>query len=652
MRQVFNNIFHPSNEKRAIFFGFLDILIIILSLYLAFLLRFEFALHSDYLHRIYHALPLFIVVKIVVFALFGLYFVTWRFVGISDLLNILNALLVSESLLMMIFSTYNEPVPYMTYLHIHRLPRSVFLIDGLLSLLMAGGLRVSKRIYMEVFRAVPAGKPGKRTIIIGAGNTGESALRLLVKQGLSAFHPVAILDDNVENIGNYIHGIKVYGTVQELPKAVLKYRAEAVIIALPQLEHKLLRRIYDQAKAEKISTIKILPRIHDYCEPRIDLKNLEEISIEDLIGRHVVRIEYDEVRRFIAKQVVLITGAGGSIGSEIAMQVCAFNPRQVVMLDIDETDLYNLEIRMKRVYSHYTFTCNRDAQPPVSEDTAGGAVSVSCVVGDIRDREFINALFDDLRPNIVYHAAAYKHVPIMESNAGEAVNVNMFGTLNLAEAAARYGVNKFILISTDKAVRPTSVMGATKRMAEYICKAYNDTQGTRFVSVRFGNVLGSRGSVLPIFMEQLKRGGPLTVTHKDMERYFMTIPEAVSLVLEASVLGNGGCVMALDMGEAVRGLSLAEELIRIHDLEPYKDVDISFVGMRPGEKLFEEVLTAEEGTTASRHEKVFIAQDRVHYTKDNIEIILEEFRAAIRNARHNGNEQVRGLLKKYVKHYN
>jgi FlaA1/EpsC-like NDP-sugar epimerase len=651
MRSFVDKILHPTSLKRVLFFTFWDVVIIVTSLYLSFFLRFEFAIPDEYAIRLFYSIPLFLIVKLIAFGLFRMYSVVWRFVGIRDLWNIMSALLVSEAVLMaLILVPLPSYRPFVTVFAISGFPRSIFFVDGMLSFLMLSGLLLSKRIYLEVLRRNNQVKPGRKTIILGAGNTGEMVLRDIIKQGFSEFYPVAFLDDDSVKSGTYLHGVKVYGAIQDLPSAVSKFHAEAVIIAIPRLDHKALRRIYAAVKASNIQTIKIVPRIYDFHKPNINLKNLEEIRIEDLIGRDVVTIEYEEIERFIADRVVLVTGAGGSIGSEIAMQVCAFNPRHVILFDADETELHNLELRMKRTYPHFLFH-DRGAFLFTKFHTADGTCLVSCVVGDVRDRDLVEASFASLRPEVVFHAAAYKHVPIMESNGNEAVKVNMFGTYNLARAAVQYGVDRFIMISTDKAVRPTSVMGATKRMAEYICKAHNDPQCTRFIAVRFGNVLGSRGSVLPLFLEQLRHGGPLTVTHKDMLRYFMTIPEAVSLVLQASVIGSGGYVMVLDMGKPVRIVHLAEELIRLHGLEPYKDVDLAFVGMRPGEKLFEEVLTAEEGTTASRHEKIFVAKDATRYSKEQIETILEEFKTVVRDSPRDGNDNLRALLRKYVKHF-
>jgi FlaA1/EpsC-like NDP-sugar epimerase len=522
-------------------------------------------------------------------------------------------------------------------------------------------------------------------------------LRDMARLGHSPFNPVCLLDDNTKKIGMYMHGVQVCGNTDELGSMIVAHGIEMVVIAIPSLNHKKLREMYDTAQKANIKSIKIVPRIYDFDKPDINLRGLEDISIEDLIGRQTVEIDRKMIREFLNDKIVLVSGAGGSIGSEMVIQIFNFEPEKMVLFDIDETELHNLGLKLNRLFPHLSG-------------------QIEYVTGDVRDEARLAEVFEAYRPQIVFHAAAYKHVPMMEYNPKEAVKVNIIGTYNLAKAAVEHGVEKFIMISTDKAVRPTSIMGATKRMAEYVCKAMgnlgfrnedlglkseergdlgfrnedlglkSDEKGnlgfrnedlgfkntkeksmpitnspspvtnyqlpvTRFISVRFGNVLGSRGSVLPLFLEQLKHGGPLTVTHKDMKRYFMTIPEAVSLVLQASTMGEGGEVFVLDMGEPVMITDIAEELIRLHGLEPYKDIDIEFTGLRPGEKLFEEILTAEEGTVASKHEKVFVAMNSEKYSMEEIEGILNEFRALIAEPSIGNDGKVRELLKRYVKHY-
>ncbi len=657
IKKYITKLLASSYPKRFLFFFLSDILIIILSLYLSFLLRFDFALKNEYRDLIVNALPFFLVIKLAVFNILGLYRITWRFVGIRDLYDIINAIVISELILIVfILTSQNYHLPGIPDEMFTGFPRSVFLIDGMLSFMLLAGLRISKRVSLEIILKKRSNKQGKRTIIVGAGNTGEMIIRDMAKQGYPDFYPVGMLDDDEKKIGTYIHGVKVLAKTDRLKAVIRKYKAEAVIIAIPSLNHKTLRELYNAAKEAGAGTIKIVPRIYDFHKPEINLKGLEEIRIEDLIGRQTVKVDYGEIEKFLKGRVILITGAGGSIGSEIIMQVCGFYPEKVILFDIDETELHNIALKLKQSFP-YLFE------------------KISFVVGDIRDTERVNEAFKTFKPQIVFHAAAYKHVPMMEYNPDEAVKVNIFGTYNTAKTAADHAVEKFIMISTDKAVMPTSVMGATKRVAEYICTALNETEGqgnnhldpraatplppllrgngkTEFISVRFGNVLGSRGSVLPLFMEQLKYGGPLTVTHRDMRRYFMTVPEAVSLVLQASVIGKAGDILVLDMGEPVKIVELAEELIRIHGMEPYKDVDIEFIGLRPGEKLFEEILTAEEGTVASKHERIFMAKNSEKYSMEAIENILKEFDAAIKESLAVDDGRVRDLLKKYVIHFN
>jgi FlaA1/EpsC-like NDP-sugar epimerase len=526
--------------------------------------------------------------------------------------------------------------PYVAFLplpSISGFPRSIFFIDALLSALLLSALRISKRLYVDKTLRRGKGKKGRNTIIVGAGRTGEMILRDIEQRGHTDFNPVGLLDDDNIKVGGYIHGIKVLGTTSLLKEVIAKYHAEALIIAIPSLNHKTLREIYHSAKECGLQTVKIVPRIYDFHRPDINLKNLEEIRIEDLIGRQSVTVDHADINNFIRGKSVLITGAGGSIGSEIVMQVCSFEPRSVVLFDIDETELHSMSLKINTALPYIKEKCH-------------------FITGDIRDLSRIDEIFETFKPDIVFHAAAYKHVPMMEANPKEAIKVNVFGTYAVAEASVRFKVSKFILISTDKAIRPTSIMGASKRIAEYICQAFNHLTGkTEFVSVRFGNVLGSRGSVLPIFLEQLKHGGPLTVTHPEMRRYFMTIPEAVSLVLQASTIGKGGEVLVLDMGEPVRIVTLAEELIRLHGMEPYVDIDIDFTGLRPGEKLFEEILTAEEGTMASKHEKIFIAQNSETRNLDEIEKLLEELKIILRQTPMNDAGVIKNALRKYVKHY-
>lgn len=624
-----------SNYRKLLFFLLTDILIIVSSLYLSFFIRFEFKLAAEYHGLILDTLPLFVSLKLLSLFWFNIYNITWKYVGLNDFYNIVKASIFSEAVLMvLILNILTYPVSYLAFLHVFDvgMPRSVFIIDGVLSFLMISGVRASKRFFLEIIKRQQFRRSGKKTIIVGAGNTCDMLLRDMAKQDNSPFYPVVLLDDNPQKAGTFVHGIKVLGATDRLSDVVSEYGIEAVIIAIPTLNYSTLRRLYNAGRDAGVSTIKIIPRIYDFHKPEINLKNLEEISIEDLIGRQTVTVDFEGIESFLKGKVTLITGAGGSIGSEIVMQVCGFDPAKVVLFDFDETALHNMRQKVQRRY------------PLLAENAF-------CAVGDVRDTARVHEVFSTYSPDIVFHAAAYKHVPMMEFNPKEAVKSNIFGTYCVAKASVEKGVQKFVMISTDKAVMPTSIMGATKRMAENVCRAFNGSGRTEFIAVRFGNVLGSRGSVLPLFLEQLKHGGPLTVTHKDMKRYFMTIPEAVSLVLQASVIGKGGDVLVLDMGVPITIVKLAEELIRMHGLEPYKDIDIQFTGMRPGEKLFEELMTAEEGTIATMSDKVFIARSSVRFTLDEIDSMLAEFHRAVENGGDVRLPDVKTLLRRYIKHY-
>lgn len=630
---ILERIFSTSIAKRILFFLLADIVCITISLFLSFLFHFDFDMNVPYLVLMKPVLAYFVIIKILCFGIFRIYRMTWRYVGIFDLVNIVGALVVS----LMVLIILTIPISFFASdLAITGFPKRIILEDSIISVFLISGLRISKRIFLEVIKKQGHTKKGKRTIIIGAGNTGEMILRDMVRNNFNEFYPIGFIDNHSNKIGTYIHGVKVLGDIEKLKEIILGNRVEAVIVAVPSLNHKTLKEIYNSSKLLKVNTIKIVPRIYSFDKPDINLKGLEDISIEDLVGRQSIKIDYKEIENFINNKRVLVTGAGGSIGSEIVMQVCAFHPQEVILFDIDETELHNLGLKLSRLFFHLSD-------------------HIHYVTGDVRDKMRLREVFESYKPEIVFHAAAYKHVPMMEYNPREAVKVNILGTYNLAGTAAECAVEKFIMISTDKAVRPTSIMGATKRVAEYICKGFNGNHSTHpsthYISVRFGNVLGSRGSVLPLFLEQLKHGGPLTVTHKDMKRYFMTIPEAVSLVLQASTMGEGGEVFVLDMGEPVMITDVAEELIRIHGLEPYKDIDIKFTGLRPGEKLFEEILTAEEGTVASRHEKVFIARNSEKHAMEDVQVMLDDFRNLVADPSIENDGKVRDLLKKYVKHY-
>jgi len=624
-----NKIVHPTPLKRKLFFFIADIFILAFSLYLAFLFHFDFNLDIEYFSLVVDVLPAFLSIQLISLIVFRAYKMTWRFVGLLDLFNIFNAFVIATFIIILLAIAPMET-------SLAGFSKRIILANGVIASILIALLRVAKRFYNEVLTINNPGKrTGKRTLIIGAGNAGEMIARDMARYHENTFNPVAFLDDDPNKIGAYIHGIKVVGSTAKLQAVAQENNIESLIIAIPSLDHKDLRNLFEAAKLANIEEIKVIPRIYNFQRPEINLKGLEDISIEDLLGRQSVSVDTQDIEKFISGKSIFITGAAGSIGSEIVIQCCSYQPGRIVLFDIDETDLHNLGIRLKRRF-------------PELESR------IHFVTGDVRDENRLDEVMRDHKPEIIFHAAAYKHVPMMEWNASEAVKVNIFGTYNLARCAVRHRIAKFVMISTDKAVRPTSVMGATKRVAENICQSLGGKQEqnvTEFISVRFGNVLGSRGSVLPMFLDQLKHGEALTVTHKEMKRYFMTIPEAVTLVLQSAIIGKGGQVMVLDMGHPVLIKDFAEELIRLHGLKPYKDIDIVFSGMRPGEKLFEEILTAEEGTDASKHEKIFIARNAKGHDLQSIEAMLEGFRNVLTKRTPFRDEEIRALLKKYVKHY-
>jgi FlaA1/EpsC-like NDP-sugar epimerase len=609
VKNLIQNLLTPTFFKRVAFFVLSDILISMLSLYLAFLIRFDFSFSFEYKEIYINLLPFFIIFKIFVFWVFKVYKITWRYVSITEVLKIGNStLIVMSGFIFMVFISRNYPhltrtLPFGFFNSFSSLPISVILIDSLLFFLFSSALRISKRVYLELIKGYTT-KKGLRTLIIGAGNTGEMILRDIKRTGYVEFYPVGFLDDDKRKIGTYLHGVKVLDKIENLEKVIKAYSIEAIIIAIASLTHRELTGIYISAKKFGVKTIKIIPKIYNFEKPEISVKKLEDINIEDLLARKTVQVDQKKIGSFLNQKKVLITGAGGSIGSEIALQTYQFNPSELILFDIDETELFNLELKLNKLFK-------------------ADGVKLHFIVGDIRDYKKLEEVIESFRPQIIFHSAAYKHVPMMEYNPDEAVKVNVFGTYNLAKLSTQFKVEKFINISTDKAVKPKSIMGATKRLSEYICRAFNDLGKTEYISVRFGNVVGSRGSVLPVWLEQIKQGGPITVTHPDMKRYFMTIPEAVSLVLMASAVGKGGEILVLDMGEPVKILDLAEQFIRINGLEPYRDIDIKFTGIRPGENLFEDILTAEEGTDATMYERIFIAKGDKCFSLKDIETIIK-----------------------------
>lgn len=566
--------------KRRLFFFLADILLIALSMYLAFWLRFDGYLPGEFAKSLPYFIGLSEVVLLGLLAVSGSYNVTWRFFSVKEGAQLFVALLAGNLILGFVIFFVRPGAHYKLF------PRSVYMVNFILTIGFIGALRVSKRAVREFRNWRDVRRKGKqRVLLIGAGAAGEQIAREMTTNPRSRCWPVGFIDDDPAKAGTSIHGIKVLGTRADIPELMTQFPVEEILIAMPSANSAEIREIFHIIRGcDANKKIKILPGMMDLVKGSVALKDIQEINVEDLLGREPVKVDFEAIRKFLAGKRVLITGAGGSIGSELAKLVLPFVPSRLALLDNDETELFYLCKKLK----------------------CGHGDAVFPVVGDIRDEGKMQALFSKFKPEIVIHAAAYKHVPIMEHYPEEAVKTNVLGTRILSEAALKHGVERFINISTDKAINPTSVMGATKRVGEELLKVQNERNGTRFISVRFGNVLGSRGSVIPLFREQIRKGGPVVVTHKDMKRYFMATSEAVLLVLQAAAEGRGGEVYVLDMGTPVNISDMAKEMIRLSGFEPGVEIEIVYSGLRAGEKLYEELLGSEEGSEPTPHnEKIF-----------------------------------------------
>ena len=571
-----------------------QIFLIIVTYYGSFLLRFDFGLHRSTYDLLFATLPWVIGTKLLMFYCFGLLRGWWRYVGMSDLGDISKAALASLAVLYPAFQMFWAARGY---------PRSVLAIDFVLTILVVGGARFVVRAYTEHATTYAAQKD---TLIVGAGQAGITIVRELKRNPSLGFKPIGFVDDDHTKIGIRIHGLKVLGDTSALPHLISRYEISSVLIAIPSATGAQVEKIINKCRQLKVN-FKILPAASERINGHASAKELRNVRLEDLLGRQPVLLDMDGIRNKFSDKVLLITGAGGSIGSEIARQAARFNPKELVLFERSENDLFKL--------------CSE-----LSETSPN--LKIVPITGDILDVGTLREAFALHRPQSVFHAAAYKHVPMMERNCFQAVSNNIFGTYNVALVARQFHVEDFVMLSSDKAVKPTNVMGVTKRIAELIVLGLEDQQ-TRFMAVRFGNVLGSNGSVLPIFQQQLAKGGPLTVTHPQAMRYFMSIPEAVQLVLQASTMGKGGEIFVLDMGEPVKILDLAKNLIRLSGFQRADEIKVVFTGLRPGEKLYEELLIEGEGIRPTWHNKIRVLKSSVvHFEQirswlDELSICLE-----------------------------
>ena len=552
-----------------------DMAIAATSLVAAYVLVNEGRLSPVLVDQLLAVLPLALALRLASSYGLGLHRQVWRYVSLGEAAPIAVATLVGSVTLAWV-------APLVLGIPI---AGGILALDGALNLLGTWGARASCRALAERGERAASAAPRRRVLLVGAGQIGSLIARE-VQRVNAELELVGFVDDHPAKLGMRVQGVEVLGRTGEIPAIVAARRVDEVIICINAAPPATLRALLAQCHASQV-VVKRLPGLQDLIGGRIELGALRRVEIHDLLGRAPVVFDREDAASYLQGRVVMVTGAGGSIGSELCRQIARVAPRRLVLVGRGEYSIYTIEAELRAAFA---------------------GLEILPVIADVRDSERMADVFAQHRPQVVFHAAAHKHVPLMEANPSEAVLNNTFGTRVVAELADRHGAEAFVLVSTDKAVNPTSVMGASKRVAELVVRELAGRSRTRFLAVRFGNVLGSRGSVVPLFQRQIEAGGPITITHPDIIRYFMTIPEAAQLVLQAGAIGRGGETFVLDMGEPVRIVDLAADLIKLAGLEPGRDIEIKFTGLRPGEKLFEELLTAEEGTAATCHQKIFVAQ--------------------------------------------
>lgn len=556
-----------------------DIIIINISLIASYLLKFDFSYSSIPERFTQPILKLALIatcIKIITYIVLRLYNSLWKYAGVYEMGLIVGASFVSNSIMISYVFISRTPVP-----------RSIFLICMLTDVFLIAGIRFAYRIFRRVIKGeIIRFKNLKRVLIFGGGDAGAIIVKEMKMHPELKSTPVAIIDDDLFKQGKKINGVPIKGQRKDILKVVEKYQIDEIIIATPSASNKDINEIFTECSKTQCK-VKILPSLSQLIDETVVMQKVRDVNIEDLLGREPVNLDVNEVSSYIKDQVVLVTGGGGSIGSELCRQIAGFSPKKLIILDNYENNAYDIQNEL--LYNNPQY-------------------ELHTIIANIREKPRLERIFEMYKPDVVFHAAAHKHVPLMEANPTEAIKNNVFGTLNVAECADKYGVKRFVLISTDKAVNPTNIMGATKRIAEMVIQAINRISKTEFVAVRFGNVLGSNGSVIPLFKKQIEQGGPVTVTHPEVTRFFMTIPEAVQLVIQAGAMAKGGEIFVLDMGEPVKISDLARNLIKLSGFEPDVDIDIEYTGLRPGEKLYEELLLKEEGLESTKNNKIYVAK--------------------------------------------
>lgn len=572
---------------RKIFLAFIDCLIITIGLFFALLIRFDGSIPEYYINVYFRSFVVFVAINEIIFYVFRLYKSLWQYASINELMQIFVSTLFGTAASFLFGKILDM-----------EFPDSVYFIFWLITFLFIGGIRFSYRALRRIRRqgiiihkkeSSKEARDIKRVMVIGAGEAGSMVIKEMRSHKELGYEPVIAVDDDKWKKNSRINGVLVAGGRNDIKALAEKYNIDEIIVAIPSAKKSELSEILKICSETKCK-LKTLPGVYELINERVSIKHIREVSIEDILGRDEIKLDNEKIAGYLKDETVLVTGGGGSIGSELCRQIAKFGPKRLIIFDIYENNAFDLQNELL-----YTFK---------------NKINLEVVIGSIRDKERLKQVFEKYRPGVVFHAAAHKHVPLMEANPGEAVKNNVFGTLNTALFADKYKAKKFVLISTDKAVNPANIMGATKRIAEMIIQALDKQSGTVFTAVRFGNVLGSNGSVIPIFKMQIARGGPVTVTHPDIERYFMTIPEAAQLVIQAGAMSQGGEIFVLDMGKPVKIVELAKDLIRLSGFRPGIDIKIEFTGLRPGEKLYEELMLKEEKVDKTTHEKIFVCKSQ------------------------------------------
>ncbi len=593
-----------------------DIVLIQFSSFLGLWIRFDMQLSNiptNYIQAVKDYAHFYILFTIIIFFLLRLYSFMWSVAGMKEETHIVVACVLASLC----------QISGMTMLEL-RVPRSYFGICFASLATCVTLVRLSYRIGRSL-RSGYGRHKGKRVMIVGAGTSGSMILKEMLTSTYADGHVVCFVDDDKNKQGKYLNGVLIAGDRNDIPVLVQKYNVEEIYVAMPSAPGSETKKILEICR-ETDCELRILPGIYQLLNGDVSISKLRKVEIEDLLGREPIRVDLNQIMGYVSNKVVLVTGGGGSIGSELCRQIASHNPKQLIVFDVYENNAYDLQQELIRSYPD---------------------LNLVVLIGSVRNTHRMESVFEKYRPNIVYHAAAHKHVPLMEDSPNEAIKNNVFGTYKTAKAADKYGADRFVLISTDKAVNPTNIMGASKRMCEMVVQMMNRHSKTEFVAVRFGNVLGSNGSVIPLFKKQIEEGGPVTVTHKDIIRYFMTIPEAVSLVLQAGAYAKGGEIFVLNMGEPVRILDLAENLIRLSGYVPYEDINIEFTGLRPGEKLFEEMLMDEEGLQETPNRLIHIGKP-IDFDEELFRRQLDELYKIANSDSGQIKEAVRNIVPTYV----